>query len=294
MSYIGLPPKANFTSGLLDRFTSTTGTTVTLTHDISSENDIVVFVNFVKQDSTTYSVGGTGNKTLTLGGTLVSSDIVEVHYLNIVGQTVNPSANSVGSSQLTTDSITGQTAETSIADDDTIIIHDTSASALKKMTKANFTSGIGGTNTPSFFATNSSDQSLSHDSLTKIAFQTERFDTATAFDNSTNYRFTVPSGQAGKYCISYLLNFHQPNNDYQRGIETYIYKNGASLIRNYQYYGLNNDSYFDLMSSGTSCILDLSVNDYLEIYAIHNNASSASINVKDYDDGTFFCGFKLI
>ena len=99
MSYIGLPPKATFSSGLLDRFTSTTGTTVTLTHDIASENDIVVFVNFVKQDSTTYSVGGTGNKTLTLGGTLVSSDIVEVHYLNIVGQTVTPSTNSVGSSQ---------------------------------------------------------------------------------------------------------------------------------------------------------------------------------------------------
>ena len=110
MSYIGIPPQANFSSGLLDRFTSTTGTTVTLTHDIASENDIVVFVNFVKQDSTTYSVGGTGNKTLTLGGTLVSSDIVEVHYLNIVGQTVNPSANSVGSSQLTADVITGQTA----------------------------------------------------------------------------------------------------------------------------------------------------------------------------------------
>ena len=34
MAYIGLPPKANFTSGLLDRFTSTTGTTVTLTRYI--------------------------------------------------------------------------------------------------------------------------------------------------------------------------------------------------------------------------------------------------------------------
>jgi hypothetical protein len=41
--------------------------------------------------------------------------------------------------------ITGQTAETSIADDDLILISDTSASAaLKKMTKANFVSGLGG------------------------------------------------------------------------------------------------------------------------------------------------------
>jgi len=132
MSYIGIPPQANFSSGLLDRFTSTTGTTVTLTHDIASENDIVVFVNFVKQDSTTYSVGGTGNKTLTLGGTLVSSDIVEVHYLNIVGQTVNPSANSVGSSQLTADVITGQTALASEpADTDEFLVSD--AGTLKRI-----------------------------------------------------------------------------------------------------------------------------------------------------------------
>ena len=77
-----------------------------------------------------------------MGGTLVSSDIVEVHYLNIVGQTVNPSANSVGSSQLTADSITGQTAETSIASERTVLIHDTSAGALRKMTRANFVSEL--------------------------------------------------------------------------------------------------------------------------------------------------------
>ena len=100
MGYIGVQPKAGFTSGLLDRFTSTTGTTVTLTHDIASENDIIVFVNFVKQDSTNYSVGGTGNKTLTLGGTLVSSDVVEVHYINTVKLTQAPSAGSVTGSMM--------------------------------------------------------------------------------------------------------------------------------------------------------------------------------------------------
>jgi len=49
--------------------------------------------------------------------------------------------------------ITGQTAETSIADDDLILIYDDSASALKKMTKANFTAGLsggGGTVTEAF------------------------------------------------------------------------------------------------------------------------------------------------
>ena len=113
MGYIGVQPEAGFTSGLLDRFTSQTGSTVTLTHDISSENDIIVFVNFVKQDSTNYSVGGSGNKTLTLGGTLVSSDIVEVHYLNIVKLTQQPSANSVGITELNvSDGTNGQVLKT--------------------------------------------------------------------------------------------------------------------------------------------------------------------------------------
>jgi hypothetical protein len=39
--------------------------------------------------------------------------------------------------------ITGHTAETSAADADTILIHDDSASALKKMTRSNFLSGVG-------------------------------------------------------------------------------------------------------------------------------------------------------
>ena len=40
--------------------------------------------------------------------------------------------------------ITGQTAETAIADDDLILIYDTSNTALRKMTKANFVAGLSG------------------------------------------------------------------------------------------------------------------------------------------------------
>ena len=177
MSYIGVPPQATFSSGLLDRFTSTTGTTVTLTHDIASENDIVVFVNFVKQDSTTYSVGGTGNKTLTLGGTLVSSDIVEVHYLNIVGQTNAPSAGSVTTAtindlavtgaKLNTDVISAQTElATAPAATDELLVSD--AGVLKRVD----VSLVGGNNTPAFSAYINSDQTLSDNTDTKVNFDT--------------------------------------------------------------------------------------------------------------------------
>jgi hypothetical protein len=43
----------------------------------------------------------------------------------------------------TATAITGQTAETTVADDDTVLIHDTSASALRKMTVSNLTANAG-------------------------------------------------------------------------------------------------------------------------------------------------------
>ena len=100
MTYIGQQPATTFDSGIQDRFTGLTTNTVTLTHDISAETDILVVWNNIVQDSGTYSVGGTGNKTLTLGGTLVSADVVTVYYTNKVMQSVNPTANSVGITEL--------------------------------------------------------------------------------------------------------------------------------------------------------------------------------------------------
>jgi hypothetical protein len=57
--------------------------------------------------------------------------------------TVNAPAGSVGNSQTAATIVTGQTAETTVADDDTVLIHDTSASALRKMTVSNLTANAG-------------------------------------------------------------------------------------------------------------------------------------------------------
>jgi len=100
MTYVGQQPATTFDSGIQDRFTSLTTNTVTLSHEISAEEDILVVWNNIVQDKNTYSVGGTGNKTLTLGGTLVSADVVTVYYLNKVMQSVNPTAGSVGITEL--------------------------------------------------------------------------------------------------------------------------------------------------------------------------------------------------
>ena len=288
MSYIGIPPQANFSSGLLDRFTSTTGTTVTLTHDIASENDIVVFVNFVKQDSTTYSVGGTGNKTLTLGGTLVSSDIVEVHYLNIVGQTVNPSANSVGSSQLTADVITGQTELASgVASTDELLISD--AGTLKRVD----VSLIGGNNTPSFYATLTSDQTINDATATKVQLNNEILDTDNNFDNSSNYRFTPTT--AGKYFIFGAVMLNAQSNTNMDVFEFYLQKNSDVIAQTTNTF-LNNPI---RETQGTlSCVVDMDgSSDYIEMYAYIDTGSNGAGLVKGHSSPrarSYMGGMKII
>jgi hypothetical protein len=61
--------------------------------------------------------------------------------------------------------------------------------------------GFGGNNTPAFQANFTTSQTLSDNVWTKMQANTEDFDTDSAYDNSTNYRFTVPSGEGGKYFL---------------------------------------------------------------------------------------------
>ena len=122
--------------------------------------------------------------------------------------------NAISEEHLDVTAVTGHTAETSIADGDTILIHDASASALRKMTKANFVSGIGATNTPNFRAFRSSAQSFSASTNTTVVFNGTSFDSASGFNTSTG-KFTVPSGQGGKYYLttSLRLNNSSVNNE---------------------------------------------------------------------------------
>ena len=128
-SFIGNQPATSFESPKKDRFTGISGTTCSLTYAVSSVSDIIVWVNSVKQDFTNYSVSGS---TLTLGGTLVSADIVEVTYVGRTYQSVNPNDASVGANQVQASIITGQTAlGATPADTDELLISD--AGTLKRV-----------------------------------------------------------------------------------------------------------------------------------------------------------------
>ena len=269
MPFIGNQPAESYSAFQKQDFSTSATTSYTLDNPVANANELALFINFVRQEPTTaYSASGTS---LTLTSATASSDDMYCVYLGKAVQTVNPPNASVGNSQTAPTIITGQTAETSIATDDTILIHDTSASALRKMTRANFVSGIGGTNTPAFMATQGSTQSsLSSDATTKVAMNTEVFDTDGAYDHSTNYRFTVPSGKAGKYLFFGQAKIRSDSVNYLRQAAVYLYKNGNNITNSVFY----ESDYVLETTLNFSYADNASVGDYYELYAKGTTGSS--------------------
>ncbi len=78
-------------------------------------------------------------------------------------------------------------------------------------------------NMPAFSAWQSSAQSLSSNTYTKLQFQSEEFDTANCFDSTTNYRFTP--NVAGYYQLTGGFN---GTNNVTSG-QLLVYKNGSQF-----------------------------------------------------------------
>jgi hypothetical protein len=195
--------------------------------------------------------------------------------------------NAISEEHLDVTAVTGHTAETSIADGDLVLIHDASASALRKMTKANFVSGIGGANTPAFAAHMAGDQNNNTDNTwTKIAMATEFFDSDGKYDAS-NAKFTPTV--SGKYmfgCSLYIDANSTANNT-----AVAFYKNGSKLL----YSELNSNNHYHASLTG---IIDLDTDDYVELYGKVDVADNAvwAINADGTtaNNRTFWYGYKLI
>lgn len=79
-------------------------------------------------------------------------------------------------------------------------------------------------NAPAFSAyRSSSNQSITTATWTKVQCQTEEFDTAAAYDNATNYRFTPQV--AGYYQVSATLYFSATG---LTNVGVQVYKNGSA------------------------------------------------------------------
>jgi len=102
MSYIGNQPATSFETVQKQISTSNSGTTITLDKAVTSVQDILLTIDAVVQSYDNYSVNGT---TLTVGGTL-NNNRVEILYVGRTFGSIEPSADSVGSSTLKSNAVT--------------------------------------------------------------------------------------------------------------------------------------------------------------------------------------------
>ena len=140
MPYIGNQPAESFTSFATQEFSTSATTSYTLDHAVTNENEIALFINNVRQQpgsGKAYTATGTA---LTLSAATASTDTMYCVFLGRALQTVNPAGGSIGSSQLSADAITGQTALAATpADTDEFLISD--AGTLKRIDYSHIKSG---------------------------------------------------------------------------------------------------------------------------------------------------------
>ena len=114
-------------------------------------------------------------------------------------------------------------------------------------------------NSPAFEAYASSDLSLSNNVHTKQQYNTEVFDTDSAYDNSSNYRFTPQT--AGKYFV-YAQTKIEANADSLQFVQSSIYKNGSQYREQMHDARNNNGLQFSVF---VSAIIDMNgSSDYVE------------------------------
>ena len=154
--------------------------------------------------------------------------------------------------------------------------------------------GAGGVNTPNFFVRLGTSQTgISSEVWTKVSLAHEIYDSDNAFDSTTNYRFTVPSGKAGKYFFEFSIYGSAGDNDLNR-IHCRLYKNGSTILA-----GAENDwtnqAFRNAQMYPSSGVIDLSVGDYIELYGkLFHTDSGQFIGSGNTLANTRLIGFRIL
>ena len=121
---------------------------------------------------------------------------------------------------------------------------------------------------------------ITNNTLVKVTFPSEDYDTASAYDTS-NGKFTVPSGQGGKYLIYSQLFLNTGGDSQLQQSRVVLYKNGSQIRSTENDYSNNLPRRVSLT---LTTVENLSASDYLEIMLLHK--TQVEIQIYTIQQGT--------
>lgn len=133
-------------------------------------------------------------------------------------------------------------------------------------------------NRSSFWATQSSAQTIPDEVATKVEFDTVQSNIGSDY-SSANHRYTADA--TAVYLFSVSVSFSTTTGS---AIHISLYKNGSSL----QKARLSKSE--NATGAAVVFVVPLTKNDYIEAYVLQNAGADRTTNA----DGTFFMGVKLI
>ena len=301
-SYIGVPPQSGFISQEANQyFTGLTQNYIDLNQSISSLSSVIILVNGVVQENSTMSL--TSSTRITLGDTLVSADKVTCIYVAKISSTQAPAIGTV-----TNDMLSGSIANSKLATDPlnasnlasgtvpTARLGSGTASSSTFLRGDSTFATAGGDNTPYFQASITSTQTLTNDVTTKINFDRADVDSASGYD-TTNKRYTIPSGQGGYWHIGYHVDVFV-GGDLIKSAIAYPYRNGSiypntnSRGQGAAYFRMDGNPMRHCMLE-KSFIANYSASDYIELFVNlgHSNGSGNTGDGHEYY--SIFWGYRL-
>ena len=232
-----------------------------------SANHMLVSLNGILQAPTTsFSVSGS---TLTFASNLITGDVID--FVMLLGNVLDlgvPSDATVSLAKLTA---------TGTKDATTFLRGDNSFAEA------------GSDFTPNFLAYQSSDQALASNTETRLVLDTEVYDSDTAFTNTSgNYKFTIPSDEAGKYVLYFSVrrsNFGGTR--WYANIKRTRSGSETTLVVGEQKGGA--DGYDNITNF---IVTDCLVGDTFHIITLHTDSGSRSLQSGSHS--TFFGGYKLV
>lgn len=139
-------------------------------------------------------------------------------------------------------------------------------------------------NGPAFSAYLTGNQTISDNTLTKVTFNSEDFDTNNNFDSTTNYRFTPTV--AGYYQVGCYVVYRQ-----SPIIDSFVIlrKNG-STVKTGTSITISSGANLTNLNFGLNALIYMNgTTDYLEIYALSDG--TGNLTVIDTSASTYFHGF---